>query len=66
MVAQQPRVAALDAGIGASRFPGGVEVERLRPVALLTDIKRAEQVLDLVLLEAREGEVDVLNRLKVI
>ena len=62
MVAEDPEIAGLRPRCPARLFEGLVEVEALRPFALLTGLETPEQVLDLALAEPREREVEVGRR----
>ena len=65
VIAQAPHVAPLDARVGLGGLPGGVEVERLLTVSLLAGVQPLEQLGDLVVVEAGQGEVDVRRGVEV-
>ena len=59
MVAQDPEITRLRARGASGLFECLVEIEALDLLALLADFERAQQILDLVLAEARQRQVDV-------
>jgi hypothetical protein len=59
MRSERPYLAGLRPRRPGSLLEGRLEVEQLDPLPALPDIEAAEERLDLVLVEAREGKVDV-------
>ena len=59
MVAEAPEITWLRAGSAPRFLQRLVEVERLLALALLPNLQAPEQVAHLVLIEAREREVQV-------
>jgi len=65
VVPELPEIAGLRAGCPPCLLQRIIEVERLGTLAPLADLEAPEQLLHLVLAEAREREVDVGRRLEV-
>ncbi len=59
MVAQDPQIAELGPGCTSSFLERLIEIEALDPLALLASLKRAQQIGDLVLAEARQRQIDL-------
>jgi hypothetical protein len=62
VVSQLPQVARLGHRGGLCGLQGSIQVEGLYPLPLLPRVERLQQLVQLFLGEAGEGEVDILNR----
>ena len=58
MLSQAPEVSGLSPGLPGRLLEGRVEIEGLRPFALLTDLEAAQQIADLVFPKAGQGQID--------
>jgi hypothetical protein len=65
MFTQDPQVARLRSGFRGRRLERGVEIERLRTVALLAGAEAPQERRDLVLAESRQAEVEARRVLEV-
>ena len=59
VIAEPPNVASLSARVRLGGLPGGVQVESLLAVALLTRIEILQELGDFVVGEPGEADVDV-------